>query len=236
MVQFWNSLLSIRQYFFPVRYCPACGQSVQKAGLCQNCRDLMLELDRCHICAAFILKGEKYCSFCHEESSLPFSEAKAALPYGGKLRDSILAFKYYNRTHLARPFAYVLKELIENKYSSYGFDLIVPVPLSEKRFEHRGYNQSELLTKSLSKILGVPSLNILRKNIDTPPLSQLTRPERLSILKNAFIAEADLAKNKRILLIDDIFTTGATSIACAKALKKAGAIDIKVATIAAGKN
>lgn len=228
--------INLRQCLFPERICPACGAITGISGFCSACLESMGTLPRCLKCAAFIGKDEKLCYNCQEREVLPFVKARAALPYNGRLRENILGMKYYNKTWLARPFADALTKTVEAEYPDVSIDLIVPVPLSGERLKSRGYNQAELLGRALSLRIGVPCIpKALKRVKDTPPLSSLSRQERLTILRNAFIGNEEIVKDKTVLLVDDIFTTGATAIACCEALKKAKSGDIRVVTVAAGK-
>jgi ComF family protein len=112
-------------------------------------------------------------------------------------------------------------------------DYIIGVPVTKKRLGERGYNQTNLIAKELSKILGIEYIsNMLVKIRDTEHQSKLTKTERKFNIKNCFeVADIYDVSNKKILLIDDIFTTGATVNECSRILKKAGAKKVIVSTI-----
>ena len=103
--------------------------------------------------------------------------------------------------------------------------ILIPVPMEKKKMKNRGYNQSEELAKELSKILQIPlSLNNLIKIKQTLPQIKLSAKERQENLKNAFsINNPEELKNKKIFLVDDVYTTGSTMEECAKTLKESGA-------------
>lgn len=113
-------------------------------------------------------------------------------------------------------------------------DVVIPVPLFPTRLHEREYNQSLLLADRLSRATGVPlSYDNLIRSRDTPPQTELTRAVRLKNLRGAFtLRRPDNIAGKRILLIDDVFTTGATVNECAKTLRRARAADIYVCTLA----
>lgn len=116
-------------------------------------------------------------------------------------------------------------------------DLIVPVPLHRSRKAERGYNQAELLAKYLSSKLGIPlnSRNLIRTKA-TKIQNKLSRHEREQNLKDAFIIrQSNVFKDKRILLVDDIFTTGATVNECSRILMECGVKEVYVITIATGR-
>ena len=114
------------------------------------------------------------------------------------------------------------------------YDIIIPVPLHKKRRKKRGYNQSELIAKELSKKLNIQlHRNILYKCINNPPQSSLNQEERKHNIKNAYILKnKKLINNKNILVFDDIYTTGNTVNECSKLLKSAKVNNIGVLTIA----
>jgi len=117
-----------------------------------------------------------------------------------------------------------------------GADMVLPVPLYKKRLRERGFNQSALLGKYVAKRLGRPlNLYSLIRNRDTRPQVGLSAKERKKNIRNAFeIREQGVIKGRRVLLIDDVFTTGATARECSKVLRKAGAQEIFVITLSHG--
>ena len=129
-----------------------------------------------------------------------------------------------------------LVELLETAYANWGLeppDLVVPVPLHPKRLQERGFNQSGLLAKEFSRRLGLPiSFDLLVRKKWTQPQTRLNRKERLENVKGAFgLCEADAVRGRRILLLDDVFTTGTTLSECAKTLKRAGGSEVHVLTV-----
>ena len=105
---------------------------------------------------------------------------------------------------------------------------IVPVPISRKRREERGYNQSELIAKTLGDFYGLPVVSGLVKHKHTEAQSSLSREERIRSVQGAFsVKDSSAVKGKRLLLTDDIVTTGATLCACAEALYDAGALEVR---------
>lgn len=115
-------------------------------------------------------------------------------------------------------------------------DLVLPVPLHKKRLRHRGFNQSALLARHVAKRISIPLItDCLVRVKDTVPQVGLHAKERKKNIKNAFEVRNKCIEAKRLMLIDDVFTTGATVRECSKVLKKAGAKDIYVVTLAHGK-
>ncbi len=143
-------------------------------------------------------------------------------------------FKYENKTHLRHIFAYLINQFLESaplKIRTY--DCLVPIPLSSARFRERSYNQSELLARLLSKTHGI---SLSEKNLirirHTPNQALLRKKERWTNIQGAFRIKNPLSfKNKSVLLLDDLLTTGATVSEAAKALKENGALSVDVLTL-----
>lgn len=151
--------------------------------------------------------------------------------YKGRLRELIKDLKFNNCRSYAEILSYLMCSLLNDMSFLADFDCIVPVPLSKKRFTERGCNQSALLAEPFAKMLGIPMReDILFKPKHTKRQSRVEVSERFTNLRNSFKA-SDLAKNKRILLFDDILTTGSTLKECADTLKEAGASNITGITL-----
>ncbi len=133
-----------------------------------------------------------------------------------------------------RPLASQLSRYLEHAISiDERYDVIVPVPLHWRKQWHRGYNQAELLAREVSQRRRIPLLKALRRVKATVNQSGLTSAARRSNIAGAFQPRAGIdLQGKRVLLIDDVFTTGATAGACARALKKAGAGNVALLTLA----
>ena len=147
----------------------------------------------------------------------------------------LIAFKYQQRTGLRRPMAALLAEAYAGRYAGLEFAAVLPVPLHPARLRQRGYNQAELLSVLLAHELELPHYpQWLRREEDTPPLAELNRRDRLHALRRVFAAAPEV-RGQRILLIDDIFTTGATAESCSQALLRGGAAEVYVLAVAAGR-
>ena len=157
-----------------------------------------------------------------------------ALRYENIIREKIIQYKFNEKSYLYKTFA---KFIIKNK-KMYRFfklyDIIIAVPMHKNKKAVRGYNQCELIAKEIAKQTGLDfEENILIKVKNTNVQSTLTKLQRMKNVKDAFfVKDIEKIRGKKIILIDDIYTTGSTVNECSKVLKKAGAKEICVATIA----
>lgn len=170
---------------------------------------------------------------CHPCRTTPpaFTKAWTGYAYQTPLKEAIRLFKYHGKVSLAIP----LGELLGTQCRHLPVvDYIIPVPLHSHRLRERAYNQSLLLADQVSRHLKTPVLcNTLLRIKSTPPQTTLSRSKRLKNLRRAFhIRKPHRILRKRILLIDDVMTTGATVNECAKTLRKAGAGDVYVGALA----
>lgn len=204
--------------------CPACEEAITwvASPLCPCCgRVYSLGEERDHLCGP-----------CQTDPP-PFGRARAAVLYEeeGPSGQAIKRFKYSRRLDmlpvmqewLRRP---LCLELVREA------DLVAPVPLHPSRLRHRGFNQSLLLAQAFPD--APLERELLTRVRPTPPQTSLkTSKERRENVKGAFaVPRADLVKGKRVVLIDDVFTTGATVKECAKVLRKAGAQQVDILTVA----
>ena len=164
----------------------------------------------------------------------PFDSARSALKYNDSSRNLILGFKHADQLHAALAFTAWLKnagaKMLENA------DALIPVPLHRWRLLRRRYNQSAIIAKQLSKETGLPVFyEGLTRNRPTPVQGHLNYHERRKNVKHAFEVRekyAEILKDKNLILIDDVYTTGSTVKECTKALKKAGANEVHILTLA----
>lgn len=154
--------------------------------------------------------------------------------YEGIVRKLILDYKFGHKPYIYRTFKTFFQKNEKLYVLLKKYDIIVPVPISRKRCKNRGYNQSALLAKELAKVLGLEyEENALVKIINNPKQSELSQEQRILNVKNVYKIKKDSKIiNKKVLLIDDVFTTGATCNECVKVLKEAGAKKVGVFTIA----
>lgn len=220
--------------------CHVCHEFIPNADplhICPACRERMplIASPHCVICGCpFTGAGDDHACGACITSPRHFDAARAALAYEGASRDLIHAFKYRNKTHLRRPLALLAIEVLSGFVRAREPDLIMPVPLHRKRLRGRGFNQAVLLGEIFSSHWKVPlDRHNLRRVRWTEPQVNLPAGDRRTNVKGAFsIQNSDRIDGRRILLVDDVLTTGSTVDECSLVLKDAGAVDVSVITVA----
>ncbi len=150
----------------------------------------------------------------------------APLYYNGKMRNLIKNLKFCGEFKSAEVIHEIFKGLPDEAPHLLDFDMVIPVPLSRQRSNERGYNQAELIAKGVADVLCLPLYaNALNKIKNTDRQSNMSKIERLKNVRDAFCVNDDV-KNKRIILVDDVYTTGNTLNSCAKELIKSGAEEV----------
>ena len=160
-----------------------------------------------------------------------FTQAWSLFPYHSPLKEAIILFKYHGKRSLTKPF---LNIMIPELPTLPLLDALIPVPLHPLRLQEREYNQSLLLANGLSQHLQIPLLlSCLQRIKPTVPQTSLSRKARFTNLRRAFaVKDVSQIKDRRILLIDDVFTTGTTLHECAKTLRNAGSGPVYGLTLA----
>lgn len=176
---------------------------------------------------------EPLCGFCRRGLN-HFDRLRSFGAFDGVLRDLLHLFKYNGVTPLARPLSRLLELVAHQEPALRQVDVVLPVPLHPRQQRARGYNQAELLARHLARALDLTLADSALARIrDTASQTGLTPRQRRENVRGAFaVAERSALKGKRILLIDDVATTGATLNACARTLKRAGAARVEAATVA----
>lgn len=176
---------------------------------------------KCGVCGKI---GLPICKECEErlkpyELNLVQKDKFFIYKYQDIIRNLLLNYKFNDASYLANSFAYLIKNNKKIYSILKNYDIIIPVPLHKKRMNERGYNQTELIAKKL----GIPvETNCLIKAKNIKPQSTKTAKERQVDIKNVFaIQNVEKIKNKKLLLLDDIYTTGSTANECIKTLSKA---------------
>jgi len=190
----------------------------------------------CPVCGVPYAAGVNHvCSAC-SQASPGFTTARAVGVYAGPLRRAVHEYKYRMHRGLARPLGRALANAYQAFYGPGTNDLAIPVPLHVSRLRYRGFNQAFLLLPPHSGARGwdipVQPRALVRVKRTKTQLG-LSARERVQNLKGAFaVPDPALVKGKRVLLVDDVYTTGATARACAKVLFAAGAQEVNVLTLA----
>jgi ComF family protein len=162
-----------------------------------------------------------------------FDFARSFAVYNEALTSAILLLKYDQITRLGDWFAAKLAEVVARTPEAMRFDVLVPVPLHADRKRERGYNQAELIAKPLAKRLGVKlAPDSMVRKMPRPPQLVLSRSEHWKSVRGAYaMRDGAQVDKRRVLLVDDVLTTGATLDACARVLKKAGAAVVMGLTV-----
>lgn len=225
-------------FFFPPR-CPFCGagskESERPCPLCLSQIHFFSHprCPRCGLGFATDCGDDHLCSGCLAEERT-FAKARSIASYAGLMAEVIARFKYQGASHLARPLSAFLAEYQDPEFPFSPFDLILPVPLHPQRLRQRGFNQSNLLARRISRRHSIPlDFTTLKRIRPTQPQTQLSGPERRENIRGAFeVQNPQTIQKKHLLLIDDVYTTGATVGECSKVLRKAGAGQVDVLTLA----
>jgi ComF family protein len=199
--------------------CPPCEQSFET-----------VEQPYCHRCGQPI---DKTCPDCRKRPS-PLLKIRSAFVFGGRIQEALSKFKYKGRWELA---TYLADQMLQFTPSDFHWDvdLLIPVPLHRRKLWQRGYNQSALLAKSLSRKTNVPCspAGLVRIRATPSQSTRSNRLERLVNLKGAFkLGKPKGVAQKNVCLVDDVITTGATLTACAEALLKSGVRTVQAVTVA----
>lgn len=209
------------------RRCPVCHGIVVPKGemICIPCRKRLRPISepRCKKCSKPLGKEEQeYCYDCAKGKHC-YEEGIALYPYDKVMQKSIAYFKFQNRREYARAYAEEIEKCLGERLLRWGADCFVPIPVHRKKQISRGFNQAELLAREVSRLLGVPvDADLLVRVRKTLPQKELNDEERRKNLINAFQIGKKGVKYKRIILVDDIYTTGSTVDACARVLKASG--------------
>ena len=217
----------LQEVVFPTR-CVSC--SSPESWLCARCLDItgQLLVDRCWLCAA-PFEDEILCRICtHFQPA--FERILVERPFVGPLRHAIHRFKFESGRSLADTLAATMSREIGELSTD---TAIVPVPLHHNRLDERGYNQSNLLGQKLATEYRLPlEERIMARIRDTKAQMSLPPVERRRNVRGAFATIAGVEMPKRVLLVDDVVTTGSTVDECARILKAAGVERVTVAAIA----
>lgn len=223
--------------FFP-RRCPVCDDLTEPGKLiCGGCRAAVRRAEEpvCMRCGKPLFNQRKeYCMDC-EKKAHNYKQGKSVFVYEGKIRQSMYRFKYKNRREYALFYAREAVSLHEAWIRRLGIEAIVPVPMYAGKKRQRGYNQAEVFAEQLGRELHLPvEKKFVERVRNTVPQKELGDLARKHNLKNAFQLCSDIVKYSKVLLVDDIYTTGSTMDAVAEVLLSAGVKEIYYICISIG--
>ena len=225
--------------FFPP-LCHVCKIQIEpglNAHICDQCLQSfkLLTPPFCSICGSpFSGAGTNHpCSRCIKHPPA-WSSARSVFLYEGSCRDLIHLYKFGKKAILRKPLGMLTASALKPYMDECQPDLLLPVPLHRKRLQSRGFNQALLICEVLSSQWRLPLIRQgLRRSRNTPPQTELSSSERHVNISGAFLVpDPDLIRGKKIMLVDDVFTTGCTLNECAKTLMASGAGSVHAVTVA----
>lgn len=227
------ALQQLKEAFISLLFPPSCvGCGKEGSFLCGACQSSLTPLppSHCRLCADPRGK-EGLCERCHQ-SPLLIEGIRSPYGFEGAIREAILHLKYRNLKAIAPVLGQLLYEYL--KAHPIPGDVLVPVPLHTRRHRQRGYNQSALIARELGKLMGLTvEEGILNRRIDTPAQTKVAGlEERKNNVKDVFYCKDPSLKERRVLLVDDVCTTGATLEACSMALRGSGALSVWAIAVA----
>lgn len=236
----------ILQYMIDLIYprrCPICGDIVLPKGnlICKDCyEDLPLITEpRCKKCSKPIAKEEQELCYDCKRHTFHYTYGYALWVYNDELRKSIVAFKYKYKAEYASFYVEELLKYYDRHIRRMGVEVIVPVPIHKTRLKQRGYNQAALLAKGIADGLGIPmEEHLLVRTKKTVAQKRLNDQERFRNLQHAFLVNPERIcayKGKKVLLVDDIYTTGSTIETCTKAMLDAGIKEVYFISLCIGR-
>ncbi len=236
-----RSLLdTLLELFYPSN-CVGCGQP-QDVGvlLCRQCKETSprVEAPFCRRCSRpfeGVIVGEFSCPNC-EDRTPAFDCVVSSYQAKGVLRELIHRFKYGRQFYLRGVLTDFLAEAMQDvRIQASPADYLVPVPLHPTRFRERGFNQADALAETLSRRTRLPILRCLERRRYTNTQTRYDRQERMQNLRNAFsLRKSSDVREKHLVLLDDVLTTGSTLHECALVLRMAGAESVRAVTVARG--
>ena len=230
--EFFKKLIT--KSFFNAKWrCLVCGKEIfDDEYICDDCKKILPYNDGaiCGHCGRKVIAYEEYCSTC-KNFLVSLDACRSVFNYEPPISTLIKHLKYDNRRYLSAYFAKRLSMLYLKSY--FNADMFVYVPMSDKAKKDRGFNQSEMLAREVSKIVNVPTVDCLIKKKETKRQATLNKAERLKNLEDAFrLTDKKIVAGKTIVIIDDVTTTGATAQTIAEKLKGAGAKQVFLLSVA----
>jgi ComF family protein len=218
-------LTGILNFIYPP-LCVACSKELESGLVCETC---ISELDswRLDICShcGWPIEPHQSCKNCNRNLSL--TRVRALGHYATPLKELIHHLKYSNKRSLAKIIGAKMGVVLNSDPILKQAEYLIPIPLHPARKRERGYNQSELLAREISQFSGMPMIDCLKRKRNTKSQTSLSPDDRQKNVLDAFVARPNYnLQDKRVILIDDVSTSGATLDAAARALVKAGAKEV----------
>lgn len=221
------------------RRCAGCGD-VSESDFCDKCEAAIRRINsplclRCGLpMPAGVSMDRDECSWC-TRGSYKFAVCRSAAGYDGPVKKAVVRFKYGRVKSLAEPLARLMIDFAEGQPHLFedmrGADAIVPVPIHWRRYVVRRFNQASRIAGPVSIFFGLPVVNALRRTRFNRPQASLNLKERMENVKGAFALRKSIGiEGKKVILIDDVMTSGSTVAECSKVLKKGGAKAVYVFT------
>ena len=237
-------LQTLLELIYPTR-CPVCGEIVLPRGelVCPGCMEKLeyISEPRCKRCSKPIEREEQeYCSDC-ERRTFHYTKGFALWVYDEGMKLSISNFKYKGRKEYAGFYIHEILKYYESRLLDLLPDAVVPIPIHKSKLAERGYNQADLLARGIGQRLELPVLSdLLIRNRKTMPQKNLSDKERLRNLTEAFEINKKLLQTyskplSKVLLVDDIYTTGSTIEACTNVLRSQGITEVYFIVLCIGK-
>ena len=207
----------VLDFLFPPA-CVVCGK-IDKNWLCKKCE---LRVKRLEKSCEVNIQNRKYEKLLY------------IFKYESLIRKLVLGYKFSNKAYISNFFSNIIVNNKKIFCLLKQYDMIIPVPMHKKKMQNRGYNQTELVSQKIAKNLGIQNRpDILQKVVNTTTQSRLGGKARQTNIQHAFFIKNDIeVEDKKIILLDDIYTTGATSEECSRILKDAGAKEILILVLA----
>ncbi len=216
-------------WLYPPR---CCNCDSRGAVLCETCFENITVLNKkvCKKCGYPITKKRQLCENCSQKDVV-FDEMRSWATYEGVLKKAIQSLKYKRNLALGPIFTMPLVNIV--RQSGWLVDMVIPIPLSRARLRQRGYNQAAIISSNLALTLGLShTTNVVKRRKETETQVSLDVNKRFTNLMDAFYANPAKLIKRKVLLIDDVITTGATMLNCAETIKNAGADKVYCLSVA----
>lgn len=237
-----KDFIKLIEKFLNVLYpptCPVCGEilKVNNNQVCSKCKKKIKYIHEpaCKKCGkALAFEEQEYCYDCSRREHI-FTRGVALWVYDENIKKSIYRFKYNNKREYAKIYANEIMLHHGRQIIEWKADGIIPIPLHKSKIKSRGFNQAEVIAQELSKVLSIPCYNdcVIRTK-KTLPQKALNNKQRINNLKNAFKIKQDDVKLRKIILIDDIYTTGITIDSVSEVLIQIGVEKVYFITVSIG--